>query len=492
MRDRSQFFFKVSSEAQDFDFSKYSTKHSHRTPRSVFLSNDENIRARQNGEWLEIHIGTPSLFNACIKWHEPTSRLEVQTDRFGLQSVFYHDSGSAVYIAGKIDTLAKTLPSAELSPRAMAFYLMAGFLPPGWTFWQKINRVKQCSRWDLIQRKSTHEDSGAWEPRIRKPSISAPAMIEVLKESLSLIRGEIGPDEIRLSGGVDSRVVSYLWNAPIDAVVVKSPWMKSGEDLDVNLATRWAKLRNLPIRTFDPTDSTFAFFQEPTAKPMLTGLCGGEFLGGQFELEIPSQATNWDAVLAEHFPKSFGDIFRDDEWVVSVRRDSEKWRNEAARVYLQSARSTIYRSFSGSWAIPLELHTEVVSPFVTPAFLETFLDSIGEWGNYQFYADVFRALGPDVASLPLSSLITRQISSLAPGAEWGVEPKGARPPAKAVPLSTDAISQWASVMSENGVSLSVEDANYLLAKSPLRLNALTLFSWLKTRGFIQDERDRRV
>lgn len=481
----SSFYFKVSSEPFEFDTTLYGFKHVHKTARSVFMSRDADIRVTEANGRVELFLGTPTLSHAHVIWNEASSKLEVKLDPFGIQSVFVHEAGNSIYLANRIDILALTLRAPELCDFALSFYLLAGFLPSDRTFWKKIRRVQARSDWDLTTGRSNHEVNARWEPVRSKKKFSPGEVIEALKESLARIEKEIAPTQMRLSGGADTRIVSYLWNSPIEAVAVRSPWMSPGTDLDVNLAKAWAELRGFPFRELEPDAKNFAFFGEPPGRPMLTGLCGGEFLGGQFEHAIPSNPRKWRAALDHDFHPEVAKSLRSDSWFREVSEDEDRWLSECARVFVQSSRSTIYGSLVGSWSAPSELHLSTVSPFVTAPFLEIFTAALGSWQNYEFYERVFRELGPELSRVPLSSQLTIVAPDLAPNAAdakgWGEEPKVKRPKMPMAPLDARAVSRWISILRENGVVMLETEIQRLLTESTSRANAISLFNWVMTR-----------
>lgn len=477
----SHFYLKASANAFEFDAKPYTVKHLVQRPRFVFLASNEDVVIREMDDVIEIEIGFPSLSYAKIRWFEKESKLEIGLDDFGLQSVFFYESGETVSLSNRINTLATVLPGPEVSARDMAFYLVSGFLPTGWTFWKHIHRVAARSSWNLREKTTNHEPNQKWMPTASKSPSSVSEVTQSIREGLDLIHQEVNPTQLRISGGADTRIVSYLWNHPVENVSVRSPWMSEGQDQDVNLAAAWSKFRGVPYRTLVPDPTKFAFFAEPPSRPMLTGLCGGEFLGGQFNRVIPSGPSKWDSSLREYLSEDLRDLVAADAWYQDVARDHDLWLMECARVFSQSARSTIYGSLVESWTVPCEIYFNAVSPFVAAPFLECFRKSIGTWGDYEFYEKVFRSLGPDIASVPLSSQFTLRAKDLEAGPEWGVEPKSAKPKTAPSSLPKESVEKMVSVMRINGVDLSFEKVARLLNDSPLRTNARSLYNWIDVR-----------
>lgn len=477
----SHFYLKAATTPFDFDLSPYNPKHLVRRSNMIFLAINDDVTIRESEDLIEIRIGYPSLSFATIRWFEKECRLEVDLDSFGLQSVFFYDAGDTVCLSNRINTLGPVLPKPEVNPRDLSFYLVSGFLPSGWTFWKHIHRVAQRSSWNLLERSSKHEDNESW---VRDRSIgrySSSEIIESLREGLEVIHREVRPLQLRMSGGADSRIVSSLWKYPIENVAVRSPWMADGSDQDVNLARAWSLSREIPFRELRPDAKNYALFGEPGTRPLLTGLCGGEFLGGQFERVIPSKPVSWDADLREYLSSDLRDLVASDPWYQAVTSNTRRWQNECARVFLQSARSTIYGSLVESWTVPCEIHFNAVSPFAAPPFLEKFLNDMGSWDDYGRFENVFRTLDSPVSKIPLSSQLTLRAKDLLAGPEWGREPKMARPKTLPRVFRKDEIERMASVLQGAGVELSYEGVERLLERSPFRLNTISLYNWIDVR-----------
>ncbi len=477
----SHFYFKASATPFDFDLTKHKAKHVVRRANMVFLSINDDVVIQELDGVTEFRIGFRSLSHATIRWFEKDLKIEVEIDRFGLQSVFYHQSGDTVFLSNRINTLGMILSEPEAEARDMMFYLVSGFLPAGRTFWKHIHRVAAHSTWNLREGTSNHLANETWESGTEKSNATPAEIIQSLRDGLDVIHDEVNPTQLRLSGGADTRVVSALWEHPIEAVSARSPWVAAGEDQDVNLAQAWSKTLGWPHRVLEPDLGKFAFFADPTARPMLTGLCGGEFLGGQFNRVIPSGPSKWDQNLREYLGENMRELVAADTWYQTVSSDHDSWLRECARVYLQSARSTIYGSLVESWTIPCEIHFNTVSPFIAPPFLEKFMANLGNWGDYEFYEDVFRALGPKPSSLPLSSQLTLRAQDLKAGSEWGVEPKSVKPKSSPRVFSPNEIEWMISVLAQNGAPLSFEAVSRLFTNSPFRVNAISLFNWMDVR-----------
>jgi hypothetical protein len=476
MKSDFWFFIKASDEAFESDLTKYvSIRVSHKSSKFLFCSNDTSVSLKTTDDSVEIKFGHESFGNCQISWSELTSELSVQLDELGLMSVFVHEAKGSLFLSNFIDLLERALTSRLLSANAIHFYCIAGFLQPGTTFWSGIRRIQGSGRWNLRCSESTHLDS-KWNEFAsfdRKPDVRE--TVEALKKEIDILKREVRPIELRLSGGADTRVVSFLWKDEIQTVSVQSPWMNDEEDLDVNLASLWAREIGLPHKLLKPSASEFAFLCGISDRQFLTGLYGGEFLGGQFHRVIPSQPSDWTGYEHES-PCVIS------EWQEFVTEDQAKWMTECMKVFLISARSTIYGSILGSWSAPYRLRTSSVSPFCGSHFLKTFLSfSLEAVGNYDFYAEVFRSLGPQLQHVPLSSPMSNQLPHLRPGNEFGTDPKSVQKKQVTNYSSALVLSDLEQIFRAQSIEFRESLMRKLIGSTKTQINLRSLHAWLKPR-----------
>ena len=440
------FYLKFSAEPFAFDVRKYDPIVSLQNEHCVFLANDShNVKVQETDQEILITIGPPSLQHVRFVWSKLEKKASATMDEMGLANVFFYQSENSIYFFNWIEVLEKSLNNGKLSEESVSFFLQSGFLKPGQTFWRDIDQLIGDGEWDLLKR-SARLTKKSWQKycHTRTGAPDAKEFIHCLKSSLDLIHNEMQPQHLCLSGGLDTRVVSYLWDKPIQALVVHSPWMDAGQDADVNVSKAWAMKRGLDHKVFTPEMKDFGFFMSINNRPSLSGLYGGEFLGGQYLKEMPSR------------PEGFAD-----------------W--QCMQVFLKSARTSIYKSVVRSWSDPYRFSFKVASPFMTPEFLKLLLAyPQSEFTDYRFYEKVFDELGPEVKSVPLVSMYTQRHPHLAPTVEWGVEPKSLQ---KRGPLPFPAEELPAHI------SLLLQEKNISVPRESLSTttNVLSMFVWLKTK-----------
>ncbi|MDX9730185.1 MAG: hypothetical protein RBT63_00305 [Bdellovibrionales bacterium] len=509
MRTDFFFFIKASSEDFELDREKYAHLDVYQTSRFAFITNESiaeqgTVRVRSGSETgqITIEIGSKSLFSrsqpACLMvWDSETSTLSVELDELGLFNAFYCRTQKAVFVSNRSHLLERVLEEKAVSSEAVRFFLLAGFLPPDKTFWRDIRRVNGKSLWSLGANQEQHTAS-RWAQYARESTlrVSERDVLDALKADIQLIEEEVAPQTIRISGGSDSRIVSQLWKTissgrEITAETVQSPWMTRGTDLDVNLAEAWARHLGIPYRVLTPDAAEFAFFMNQACRPYLSGLWGGEFLGGEFLRVVPSQPDEWrrraqDMRIAIEFS---------DDWLERVESSEREWFAECASLFLHSSRTTIYGSQVNSWADPVSLTFQTVSPFAGPNFLKVFLRTTREeLDEYRMYEKVFRAIGGELAGFPLSSVFVDYLedrSSVSPfdlasrlraSAEWGVDPKSCRPRPAGGPGRGHGVSPKERLCRDNeeyAYGLSAYSIEALWGDTRTRTNVMALQSWMR-------------
>lgn len=417
-----RFFLKVSQKDFHFDLSQYPAKVQLQSSGLVFLSNDpESVTITESPDHVTIAIGSLRHSGVTFTWNKHTRTLDVKTDPFGIMNVFVYRNDDFHCYSNQIFILQRAFPERVLDSESLNLFLGLGFLPPGRTFWRNVERLQ--SRWT----------SRLCSPTVQSKKEIAHRHLEALQRACKILADDWKPDQIRVSGGIDSRLVSWLWPAEersrINAVVVHSHWMESGKDLDVNVSRAWADAIEMPHQTLFPDRTQFGFFFGHHGHRIVSGLCGGEFLGGQFAEVIPSSPQTWQRHgFSGTLTADAEDQLLDHPWIQDMANDEEVWLSECARTFIQSSRSVIYHSVFGSWSNPSALHCVTASPFVNSEYLREWLSTPLEWlRDYDFYDQVFQLLDHKLSSFPLSSQFCSRRPDLAAAAHWGLEPKSQMP-----------------------------------------------------------------
>ena len=485
LRTDFNLFIRASRDAFQVDLSRFTgMSASHESAHFICFSNDSaSIRVEHTSESGDVRIdfGYPSLGFAKIQWREESKQLTVELDELGLQSLFFYEDGGTVRISNRIEILEIAILKPRLSAKALSFFLVSGFLPTGWNFIEDIQRIDRRSEWSLRDNLKNHQFAN-WIQYSRGSDPSAVEMVDLLRYALEEIEEEVGPNEIRLSGGADTRIVSALYPKALPAQVVHSPWVPDGKDLDVNLAEAWAREKGHRFEILRVPIEQFHFFAGTSNRPTLSGLAGGEFLGGQFSRVIPADPETWMSRAKQMLTNDMFEELEADPWIRRVLNDEQEWKTECARIFLQSTRSTIYQSLQGSWTTPYALMMRTVSPFTMPLFLKRFLSMSEELlGDYEFYLKVFDAVGPQIQKVPLCSQLTLHRPELRAGPEWGIDPKSIVPRSHAAVSMKDVTDELASICHAKELGLQHEEISALGAHLKTSLAVRSAHAWLKRR-----------
>lgn len=491
----SDFEFIMKCSRNDFIYDKpISDKNSvYRLSNLIFVSTKSKyLRVEKSEDEIKFSYGSQYLSNAEIKWNFKKKVLNINLDELGLSNIFYIEDDENIFISNTTILLEKNVKLNKLSESNILFFLTSGFLPVGRSFWTDLHRVDKGIEIDLSLKNKLIEKSN-WRSRFLSKSehsenISVDRILNTLSESLKYINDYYSPDEIRMSGGIDSRLISALWRyEPLNAVVVQSPWMRDGEDLDVNISSAWANHLKWPHKVLKPSSEDFGFFIETQGKNVLTGLCGGEFLGGQFRHVIETSPNLWADTAAEIFPGKNLDFLNDDGWVHDVVSSEEKWLVESLRVFIQSSRSTLYSSYKNSWATPFQMHAKYLSPFVTSHFLKLFLNiPIDIIGDYNLYEKIFLALKPELEKVPLCSQITHRIPQMNANPAFGLNPKSRYDKNFLEPDRRAQADRLSKLLAQNNIYLSAESLYQMLLNSKTKFKVLSLLNWMSMRFGLQD------
>lgn len=490
----SDFEFIMKCSRNDFIYDKpISDKNSvYRLSNLIFVcTKSKYLCVQQSDDEIKFSYGSEHLSKVEIKWNVKKKVLSINLDDLGLSNIFYVESDENIFISNTTVLLEKNVKHGKLSERNILFFLIAGFLPVGWSFWADMQRVDKRIEIDLNLKNKLTEKSN-WQSNFLTKSectenIYVDNVLESLSDSLKHIKDYCSPDELRMSGGIDSRLISVLWKyEPLNTVVVQSPWVKEEEDLDVNISRAWANHLKWPHKVLKPSSEGFGFFIETQGKNVLTGLCGGEFLGGQFHRVINTSPKLWAHTAAEIFPGKNLDFLNDDGWVNDVISSEEKWLVESLRVFIQSSRSTLYRSYKNSWATPFQMHAKYLSPFVTPHFLKLFLNiPIDIIGDYNLYEKIFLALKPELEKVPLCSQITHRIPQMNANPAFGLNPKFRYDKNFLEPDRRAQADRLSKLLAQNNIYLSAESLYQMLLNSKTKFKVLSLLNWMSVRFSLQ-------
>jgi hypothetical protein len=369
-------------------------------------------------------FGRFTLIHADAK----TRRVSIWTDRFRGLGTFWHADRTSIWISNDL-TWGRSRMNFESWDREGARELLEkGYVTPPRTLHRSISMALGFTQlygetgalavendWETLWGR-TCRDSNPVSPR---------EVLDAFDAGLERLMEVFRPEVFRISGGVDSRLIAA--SLSIEArrsmkwQVVCSPSLEPTEDRDVVLAKRVADFYGQPLEVLKfPAHMSAYFYRTPEERWTLSGILGGELLGGVVYTAVPRILLPDSAAL---------------EREIGARR-------ALLAIYLNSYRTSIYASSRFSWAHPTLIHKIACSPFTTPQFLDRWLKiEPRALLDYRLYRQVVRLRLPKaLLELPFQSPIASFDSELA-AMSSGVDPKSIPYLSEApIPLSAQLLS----------------------------------------------------
>ncbi len=280
--------------------------------------------------------------------------------------VFKLETETAVHYSNVCGILMKILDrSANLKPDLVAldYFLHNGFVPLGKTFSEGIQKINTLGFSQItVDHESAIDLDKLW-------TLFKTAIVEIFKNNPRI--------SFNLSGGIDTRLIVFALMetglSPSKIVSIQSPHLEDGRDADVEIPKMICEKLGWGLEIQRPSAQNYSYLRYPEiGEAVLSGLCGGEIYGAQAVNFIPSE-TKFS-------------LF------------------DAIQIFMNSFRSTFYKSESGSWSSPSNLHHMTTSPFLNRELVSYILSYPEEpLLNYSLYRKHYDLLKARFFDLPLCS-----------------------------------------------------------------------------------------
>lgn len=296
------------------------------------------------------------------------------------------------------------------------------------TLVQEVKFVSGSGRASLETQQIQMNDSALDWPTEGDRGPGPAEWVETLRRSTHDLVEAFALRGFRVSGGVDSRLISLLLSkaaaAKMQAQVLCHPALAPSEDRDVLGAQATARMVDMNLQVLSPSFSAYNYVgPEGREGVCLSGLYGGEFFGG-----LMYQFAPW--LKTEPEPGPWSERLK----LLGLRRMSTE-------LFLSAFRSTIYESVRNSWSNPWCLHVFAISPFTEQRFLDVLLSTPdSELENYRMYAQVFSLVAGPHAFEPLTSPIVHLREGFHAFRE-GREPKAMPGPTLTVTPTVGSVNQ---------------------------------------------------
>ncbi len=299
-------------------------------------------------------------------------------------AIYYDNSLLTPVVFGDIFSLASNQNfSYELDPHLLCDFLNNGIVSTGLTIFKKIHQLpfqKQL----LLNRGGTtllEEKEFVVDGSILR---SGERLFEFIMERFSAWFRYMHFNSIAVSGGTDSRLLfsTLLLFPPSKKTNLHSrlhPKLNEDQDADVSIAKKLAQVVKQPhqIQKTSIFPSAYLSQEEPAVPPILSGLYGGEFLGGEILNLVAPHLLGFD---------------KDATFSQALRTTSQMFTCDF---------------YSGAWSLPCIHHNLTVTPFwdshLMALLLQTPTDLVK---NYRLYDLIFDFLPEELKKVPVVSMLT--------------------------------------------------------------------------------------
>ncbi|MEO0335203.1 MAG: hypothetical protein AAF202_02345 [Pseudomonadota bacterium] len=238
---------------------------------------------------------------------------------------------------------------------------------------------------------------------------------------------ESGVEEIRISGGLDSRLLMFLAQEtnlfPNRYLCLYNPILGAEKDRDVLIATAcFQKLHKESLLSVEK-NSFGAYFAGITKRRAVGGgLFGTELMGG-CAMSVWPMYHDFENGQLDSYLNLFTSELND-----SAREHILKFKNNASfapfvSLFTRAERSLFHNSIRYSWTQPSVLFEAFQSPFQNKAFLKRVsLVPKEQMAEYKMYQQVWNLMGDFLSEIPLNENHFGRFRE-ATGAKWGENPE---------------------------------------------------------------------
>lgn len=422
------------------------------------ISNGRELQAKKNlpHKNLIVFIGRVAAPNRLL-WRSHLFRdveidmsresvpLSLTCDRFGTSPIFYRQENGVIEISSKLQELTRLSTDRELLEKARTELTEKNYLSSGKTIFSGVKKLLPSER--LFIDSKFQLTTELTDSKTQHFGHDAPTrewcdeLLRLLKNAI--VRGiESGITHAALSGGADSRLILGLTPPELRAALTYytklNPLIDVEADRDLRAARLLAKECKLKHVVVEKPEMYWAFLQpEFVETKVLSGLYGGEFLGGALLNMLPEENT-----LKHQAPSS------EQHFTEAVF--------EVAQASMNSSLTLFYGAQVVGWATPYAQLNGTYTPFLDESVIEHLLKiDPKNYCRYSAYSQIWQT--PSLASLariPFLSDLARFQGF--PADTAGVDPK-----------TTDMRAQAKQTLAEKVETLLNEMQRALQGRFPL-------------------------
>jgi hypothetical protein len=305
------------------------------------------------------------------------NKIHVNLEKWGRSAVFYFKHNDAVYISSHIELiyLANKKYPFDINKNLKIDLFNRGYLNADQTLFTDIYKLKPDHK--LIVHQNGGIETQDQMTLSQKWGIETMST-EWLHHTIHLLRKAIvklienGASHLALSGGCDSRLILALipksMRSKVSTYNKSNPLLGATQDNDHLLAEKISEQYGFKFNPILEPKNYIEFLNpEFTNEKVISGLYGGEFLGG---------TLNW--FLPDEIQKSF-----------SVT-DPDAYRN-LFLASINSFRTLFHRKTTSSWASPYTNLYSTFTPFLDTDFLDHFVKvDPAQAANYKVYDAIWK------------------------------------------------------------------------------------------------------
>ncbi len=355
-----------------------------------------------------VNFNFPYLF---LKFGYEKGKVTVKTDPYGLFSYFYASCDGQLVITNYFPAVLHFLNvKAEIDPLALDELLIYGNLSPGRTLFNKIKMGHPLHNLEIqdFSVVSSQKKSKPQNLRISDEKDSS-LFYEVLKESVEHLLKTTDIYWITLTGGADSRLIfstldqkshqlrKYLFDnvaadphaIPYDSKIVEM--IKEHFSLKIDYG--------FPQRVIEENKSYVGSQKNSVHNHILTGLYGGEILGGQALKVQPRILGN---KMVSHRGFEFARDRQKIEFQEHISSQSDLFYN--LTLMISSFMSFFYED--KNWLFPFAISQKKITPFLNSKILEiVFSQKEEDLTQFSFYQKIYQNCAPLLINFPFNSAI---------------------------------------------------------------------------------------
>ncbi len=352
--------------------------------------------------------------------------LRVYRNKNSHIGVYYMTGPQRTYLSSHLTDMYRWLKNTyplSICPDAVMDFFTYGFVSLGRTPFQRIYQLGYREQLTLLGHGHidiTAEKDVSFDLELIN---HLPDLFEFILDRIALYLNKSNINSIAISGGLDSRLIATCIlmrdiQRPFRLYSRLHPQLMEFEDRDVFLAKKVAEILKTPLHIQKAVSSPTAFLSQepPCIPPILSGLYGGEYLGGEIYRLI-----NLKSLYASRGDCTTDFLERLDHHRIPGTHNLDL----KVRLLAQSSLCNIYE---GSWIHISAHHNLTLSPFTDTFLVEliskTNLDHIID---YKKYRDLFTLFHPSLKQIPINGHINVYYRDY-PITEKGLDPKKMQAP----------------------------------------------------------------